>query len=312
METAVKKYRTVVDCKAHDFAYIVRTDNVATYFREISAYPLLTPKEERKLLKIAKTGTPLEREKAKNRLVECNQRFVASVAKRWAKSANFLDIVNEGNLGLIEAVEKFDIAKDCHFITYAVWWIRKYISDFVAEKGGVVSKPNNTKVRRYVRKAKSAFINEYYREPSAEELMEYIKEHYGKNFRYKEDFIKYSISSIDYNPDDDNGVKEPSLTAYNNQTASNNITEKTDREDNKEIISKFLEFLNEREYYVVTNFYGIGTEAKSVDEIGVDMKRSRERVRQVLAASLVKMKQHAAEVVEANGNYNKEKTQYAW
>lgn len=287
-----KKYRNVVDCKSSDFSYVVRTNNVEKYFREIRKYPVLTTMEERRLLKLVKTGTKEQSEKAKEKLIACNQRFVASVAKKWCNGYNFLDVVNEGNFGLIEAVNRYDLKNECHFITYAVWWIRRYISDYVVSNATVVTKPNRTKVRKYIRMAKKAFMDEYYREPNAEEIIDYVSEHYGLTFRHKEDFYKYNVSSIDYEPDDDGTTNEVTLFEFNSETAENNVEHCNDNDDNKKIINTFLKFLSEKEYFVVTNYYGIGTQPKTIEQICGEMKRSKERVRQLLKESIVKMQSH--------------------
>ena len=120
----------VFDCKTKA-QFIQRSDISTIYFNEIRKYPLLTVKEERNLLYAIKFGNRAESEEARERIIKCNQRFVISAAKKWQNGSNFMDIVNEGNIGLMTAIEKFDINKKQRFLTYAVFWIRKAINEYI-------------------------------------------------------------------------------------------------------------------------------------------------------------------------------------
>jgi DNA-directed RNA polymerase sigma subunit (sigma70/sigma32) len=114
----------IVDCKKQDNFHINRTTAVELYFKEIRKYPVLSSDEQRELLIKAKDGDMCARDK----LVKCNQLFVASIAKKYQTDGNFLDIVNEGNIGLLMAIDKFDLSKGNGFLTYAVGWVRKKIN----------------------------------------------------------------------------------------------------------------------------------------------------------------------------------------
>src|SRR6202050_5566676 len=141
---------------------------VEKYLQEISKIPMITPEEETVLAQRIKMGD----QKALDKLVQANLRFVVSVAKQYQhQGLSLSDLINEGNLGLIKAAQRFDETKGFKFISYAVWWIRQSILQALAEQGRLVRLPQN-KIGTYnkANKAFIAFEQEYEREPSTEEL----------------------------------------------------------------------------------------------------------------------------------------------
>ena len=131
------------------------------YFTDVRRYPILNEKEEHELLyKVQQGATKEEREAAKKRLVECNLKFVISIAKKLGNQENFSDLVSEGNIGLMDAIDKFDISKKCKLITYAVSWIVAYINKYQIQHSKTVVPPNALRLHNYVRNVTREFFIE--------------------------------------------------------------------------------------------------------------------------------------------------------
>ena len=148
-------------------------DPVKVYLKEIGRVPLLSPEEETELALKIQAGGP-EGEKAKQRLSEANLRLVVSIAKRYVgRGMQFLDLIQEGNLGLIKAVEKFDHTKGFKFSTYATWWIRQAITRAIADQARTIRIPvHMVETINKVKKVSSQLLHEYGHDPSAEEIAE--------------------------------------------------------------------------------------------------------------------------------------------
>ena len=145
-------------------------DPVRMYLKEIGKVPLLTPEEEQELAKRMAEGD----EEAKRRMAEANLRLVVSIAKRYVgRGMLFLDLIQEGNLGLIKAVEKFDYTKGYKFSTYATWWIRQAITRAIADQARTIRIPvHMVETINKVKKVSSQLLHEYGHDPSAEEIAE--------------------------------------------------------------------------------------------------------------------------------------------
>lgn len=280
----------VVNCKSTDCGYIRRTDLTTAYFDDIKKYPVLSSIEERKLLERAKSKNPAISEPARNKLVECNQRFVVSVAKRWQKGDNLMDIINEANIGLLQAIDNYDLERDHRFITYAVWWIRKYINDYLVFKDKPIVPTNALKIYTYLPKVKNDFFMENHRYPTFDEIKHVFKKKYGISLTNNFDLDGLTMSSIDdsYFEPNDHALSETNMT-YERITSSNNIEEDTDRSDIKELASHLISYLSDKEKKVIKNFYGIDCEEKSMGCIAREMGVSKERVRQLHKSALKKM-----------------------
>src|SRR5574339_504048 len=151
---------------------------VEKYLQEISKIPMITPEEETTLAQRIKMAhrNPVDAQRALDKLVQANLRFVVSVAKQYQHQALSLsDLINEGNLGLIKAAQRFDETRGLKFISYAVWWIRQSILQALAEQARIVRLPlNKVGLTNRIQKAFSQLEQEFEREPSAEELAEVL------------------------------------------------------------------------------------------------------------------------------------------
>lgn len=282
----------IVDCKSQTCGYWNRTSLITAYFDDIKDYPILSRNEERKLLEKVKSDNPLISSNAKKRLVECNQRFVASIARRWQKGDNLMDVINEANMGLIHAIDNYDLNKNQRLITYAVWWIRKCINEYIVLKEKPIVPANAIKLCTYVPKVRNKFFNENHRYPTIDEIKIILKDEYKVSVSHNEDLEALTMSSIDdayIEFDNRDNVVSENVIAFDNATSSNNVEEDSDKSDVKDIVRRLLDYLNDKEKIVVKSYYGIDCCESGLDTIGINMGISRERARQILNSSLKKL-----------------------
>lgn len=282
----------LINCKSQDCGYWNRTDLTTTYFNDISKFPLLSTDEERKLLIQAKSTIPSVSIPARKRLVECNQRFVVSAARRWQKGDNLLDIVNEANIGLLYAIDNYDINRKQKFITYAVWWIRKYINNYIIFKEKSVVPSNALKLYTYVPKARNKFFREMHRYPTTEEMKDILLSEYNIVVTHDEDLESMVITSVDdgyFEPND--GHQNDNVTDFDVATSSNNVEEDVTKKDYSKIVKCLLAYLNDKEKKIVKAFYGIDCHEQTLDTISDNMNMTKERARQLLNSSLKKLQQ---------------------
>ena len=244
------------------------------YLQEISKQELISMEEEVELAARIRQGD----QKALDRLTKANLRFVVSVAKQYQNQGLSLpDLINEGNLGLIKAAEKFDETRGFKFISYAVWWIRQSILQAIAEQSRIVRLPLNqvgsvNKINRVLNR----FEQENERRPSVEEISECID--------LPEDKIDEAINisgkhvSVDapFTDSDDNSLLD---IMVNNDSPSADM--ELVIESLRTEINKALEGLSERERSIIEAFFGINQPEMTLEEIGTKFKLTRERVRQI-------------------------------
>ena len=263
------------------------------YLNEIAREPMLTPEEEAELAtKIHKGGK--EGEQARDRLVSANLRFVVSVAKQYQNQGIFLtDLINEGNMGLVKAAEKFDETRGFKFISYAVWWIRQSIIEALAVKSRIVRVPlNQVGIAGKVNRATEQFVQLNGRIPSTQELSQItgIDENTIESARDANSHTT-SIDAPLGNEEGDNSMADI-LTSDDTFTSSDS---QLDRESMNQFINDLLkEVLNEREQTIIRESFGIGVMEKSLEEIADEMGMTRERIRQVKEKAIRKIKYSSA------------------
>ena len=253
------------------------------YLQEIGREELVTPEEEVELAQRIRKGDPVALEK----LTRANLRFVVSVAKQYQNQGLSLpDLINEGNLGLIKAAEKFDETRGFKFISYAVWWIRQSILQALAEQSRIVRLPlNQVGSLNKISKALGKFEQENERLPSDEELAEIIDvprdkiadtmRVSGRHISVDAPFVEGEDNSLlDILPNEDSPSADKGL-----------VGESLSLE-----IDRALQILTPREREIIKSFFGIGCQEMTLEEIGERLDLTRERVRQIKEKAIRKLK----------------------
>ena len=255
------------------------------YLQEIGRQPLITVEEEVELAQKIRMGN----ERALEKLVNANLRFVVSVAKQYQNQGLTLpDLINEGNVGLIKAAEKFDETRGFKFISYAVWWIRQSILQALAEQSRIVRLPlNQVGSLNKINKALAKFEQENERRPSAEELSEIT----GIDADKISETLKMQGRHVSVDAPFVEGEDNTLMDVMVNEDAPNAdrglINESLSRE-----IDQALSALTEREADIVKKFFGIGMPEKTLEEIGTEFGLTRERVRQIKEKAIRRLRNH--------------------
>ena len=264
-------------------------DSVRLYLREIGKIPLLSNEEEVDLAYRIVKGE----KKAKDKMVEANMRLVVSIAKRYSgRGLDFLDLIQEGNTGLLRAVEKFDPDKGFKFSTYATWWIRQAITRAIADQARTIRIPVHmvetiNKVLRATRK----LTNELNREPTVEEIakemgMEPEKVDYVMK-------IKQDIASLDATVGRDGDDEDSVLGDFIEDEGRVSPEDAAAAQMLKEQIAEILSSLSEREQKVVKLRFGIGGgRPHTLEEVGAEFSVTRDRIRLIEAKALSKLRKH--------------------
>lgn len=265
----------------------ISDDSVRLYLREIGKIPLLTPEEELALAQRVKAGE----KKAKDKMAEANMRLVVSIAKRYSgRGLDFLDLIQEGNTGLLRAVEKFDPDKGFKFSTYATWWIRQAITRAIADQARTIRIPvHMVETINKLLRTQRRLTQELNREPTNEEIaaameMEVDKVEYVMK-------IKQDITSLDANvrDDDDDSV----LGDFIEDTEARNPEDSATEELLKEQVKDMLGVLTEREQKILKMRFGLEDgKSHTLEEVGQEFAVTRERIRQIEAKALSKLRKH--------------------
>ncbi len=260
-------------------------DSTQSYLKEIEKFDLLTYEEEQELGKRMEQGDF----EAKKRFIESNLRLVVSIAKRYlGRGMLFLDLIGEGNLGLIQAVDKFDYKKGNKFSTYATWWIRQAIKRALSEKARAVRIPTNkVEIINKMKRSIESLKKELGREPEPKEIAKAL----NKTEAYIEDLIIISqeITSLDISYGEDSNTTLSDLIADDKALRPEEIILESSL---KEKIKEVLNDLKEKEQKVLILRFGLdGGEPQTLEEVGKVFNLTRERIRQIEAKALKKLRQ---------------------
>lgn len=261
------------------------SQSLEKYLQEIGKVELITPEEEVKLAERIRQGD----QRALDRLTKANLRFVVSVAKQYQNQGLSLpDLINEGNLGLIKAAQRFDETRGFKFISYAVWWIRQSILQALAEQSRIVRLPlNKVGLTNRINKAFSQLEQEYEREPSAEELAEVLE------IETEEVSATLGISARHVSMDSPlaDGEESTLMDVLENPNANSTDEQLDHNESLRTEIDRSLKTLTERQQDVIRFFFGIGVDHPlSLEDIGERFNLTRERVRQIKDKAISKLK----------------------
>ena len=258
------------------------------YLVEIGRAPMVTIEEEIELAQAIKRGGR-DAERAKEKLVTANLRFVVSVAKQYQhQGLTLTDLIDEGNIGLIKAAEKFDETRGFKFISYAVWWIRQSILQAIAEQSRIVRLPLNqvgslNKVNHEINR----FEQEHHRRPSVQELSD--------RTHIDEEKIQQSMMADGHHVSIDAPFQEGEDNSMVDVMAGSDDS-RTDRQVDHDSMAMELNsvldrVLKEREQIIIRECFGIGCQEKGLEEIGDQLGLSRERVRQIREKSITKLRE---------------------
>ncbi|MDR0829401.1 MAG: RNA polymerase sigma factor RpoD/SigA [Prevotellaceae bacterium] len=257
------------------------------YLQEIGREELITIEQEVELAQKIRKGDRT----ALNRLVQANLRFVVSVAKQYQNQGLSLpDLIDEGNLGLIKAAEKFDETRGFKFISYAVWWIRQSILQALAEQSRIVRLPlNQVGSLNKINKAFSKFEQENERLPSAEELAEELEIPVDKI----SDTIKVSGRHISVDAPFVEGEDNSLLDVLMNDDSPNADSKLMSESLLTEIDRALDSLLGERERDIIKMFFGINCQERTLEEIGDEFGLTRERVRQIKEKAIRRLRNNS-------------------
>jgi RNA polymerase primary sigma factor len=265
--------------------FVSEEKSVGTYLKEIARVPLLTPEEEKEVSRSAKEGDEL----ALTRMVESNLRFVVSIAKGYRnRGLSFLDLINEGNLGLMKAARTFDPERGVRFVSYAVWWIRQSILAAILDKADMVRIPQSqTKKIRKINKKMEALQHKKGSPLSDAEVMK--KADINRQTLNEVQQFAHGYMSLDttHVGDSEKSIIEFLSDPKDLEKLDKNLMEK----DMTHLLKKAMSQLDRRDEKVLTWRYGLdGDGGKTLDEIGRLLSISKERVRQIEERAMKKIR----------------------
>ncbi len=260
------------------------SDSLDKYLQEIGHEELISVEEEVELAQRIKQGD----RKALEKLTKANLRFVVSVAKQYQNQGLSLpDLINEGNVGLIKAAEKFDETRGFKFISYAVWWIRQSILQAIAEQSRIVRLPLNqvgsvNKIKRVLNK----FEQENERRPSIDEIADKIDISHDKIAEAMKISSRHVSVDAPFSDSEENSLLDV-LPNNDSPMADKTLVMESLREE----INRALQTLNERERSIIEAFFGINQQEMTLEEIGDRYGLTRERVRQIKEKAIRRLRQ---------------------
>ena len=267
-----------------------QTPEIEAYLRSIRKYHPLSQEEENEVFKMYHSNDPDAKKKAIDTLVNANQRFIFSLAKDYAKGdeTKVLDYVNEGSIGIINAIDKFDQTRGFKFISFAVWYIRQAMTNYAQTTDLFLRKSNNAKIGNNILKIRTAFFQENHREPTTDEIKEGLAK---KGIKIKEnkdleDVVRNSLDSVW----GDESTFENNPRYIQHSAIQNEYEKEMDDEDNKSVVGKLLQTLDERSQLVIKQLFGIGYESPvDIEVVAENLGLTPTRVGQIKNAALKKL-----------------------
>lgn len=267
----------------------ISDDSVRLYLREIGKIPLLNAEEELELAQKVVAGD----KRAKDKMAEANMRLVVSIAKRYSgRGLDFLDLIQEGNTGLLRAVEKFDPDKGFKFSTYATWWIRQAITRAIADQARTIRIPvHMVETINKLLRTQRRMTQELNREPTIVELAKELEMEPEKvEYVIK---IKQDITSLDAGVGRDGDDEESILADFIEDEDSKTPEESATSQLLKEQIQAVISTLSEREQKIIKMRFGLDNDkSHTLEEVGQEFAVTRERIRQIEAKALAKIRKH--------------------
>ena len=266
-------------------------DGVKSYLKELGAIPMIDEEEERNLAKLILEGTNLQKKRARKKLIESNLRLVVSIAKRYTgRGVDLLELIQEGNLGLMKAIEKYDYTRGYRFSTYATWWIRQSITRFIANQSKLIRIPVHLyELLTRVKKVARQFMEDEGREPSSVELAEKL----GMSVEALDKLRIYGMDPISY--ETPIGEDEDSEMGDFIPDDAPTPFDEAIKDDRRAAIEKLISCLeDERTRYVVMMRCGlVDGKVYTLEEIAKKFDITRERIRQIESKGIRKLRNPA-------------------
>lgn len=279
-----------------------QSESVKRYMQEVKNYGPLNKKEELETIKLAQSGNAAAREK----IIKHNLRFVITIAKRYQHGYGHMllvDLIQLGNIGLMRAVDRFDLASNLKFITFAVWWIRKTIMEEMDQYNAPIKYPHNFfTTAAKIREIKNRFEQVAGYEPTSDQIEDLVPESDRRVLEYGDLYTNRFVHLDKPFPERNGnfGGQEITMNDYMVDESAVATDSGMDTDDQKLVLERLFKCLNAREKEIMFAFYGFGGEdARNTDNIGDKLGITAVRVRQLMAGAVKKMQARAAEL-----NYN--------
>lgn len=275
-----------------------RSEGYTSYTNDVRKYKVLSQEEEQVLLaEYLETKSESRKIEIRNILICANQRFIIAAAKQYAQRDTelFLNLIGEANIAFAEAIEKYDPSKmnkkDGKLCSWAAWFVRRNINIYLYQNNSMVRQTNNSLTHFRLAKIRSTLSQQLEREPTDEEVAEYLRNEHGVDIQNASDVTSIRVSSVDFIKDDDDSFN-PTFAAFNDLTASNNNSEREEEKDYAHTLIKLgMACLSEKERQVIQMLYGLNGEflEASTDTVAKKLGYTTERIRQIHVAALKKM-----------------------
>lgn len=281
--------RKKVDFETLSCKFFANSSSTNLYLTDIRKYKKMTPEEEEALFTRIKNGD----KQARQELFLRNQRFIYSLAKRYAKTEDeVMDYVGEGNIGLNEAIDKYEPNKGFKFMTYAVWYIRRAMNYYLTDTKNMVNRTNNLKIAKKIDRFKQKFYNEHGRYPDEAEIMEHLKKNHNINIKDISDVYDVTMASINEAQSEDDDFTIEKEAVFTEKTSTDNTYERAmESEFAKEVIKKMLKQLSLSEMRLIVKRFGLdGHGEMSLDDIADEMGVSVATANKMVEKTLARMK----------------------
>ena len=284
--------RRKIDFETLSCKYFANCSSVNQYLNEIRKYTKMTPEEEEKLFTRYHNGDKTARQEIFLR----NQRFIFSLAKRYAKTDDeVMDFVSEGNIGLNEAIDKYELDKGFKFMTFAVWYIRRSMNYYLTDTKNIINRTNNLKIAKKIDKYKQSFFTENGRLPNEGEIIEHLNKVYKLKIKNISDVYDVSIASINDSVSSDDDYTYENESIFTEKTSIDNDCEKDiEREHAKSIVMKLLKTVSVSEMKILAMRFGLNGKGEMIPEdIAEEVGLSLSTVNNMMENATKKMKQYA-------------------
>lgn len=268
-----------------------RSETLVRFYDDVKKFDTLSKEEEDECFKIIRKSSDKKLVKQyKDKIAKHNQRLVIAIAKKYGTKDNLLDLINEGNLGLLDAIDKFNPKFEAKFATYAVWHIRRSINMFLINNDKLVRKSYNQQTYNKLNNIKNEFLQKYERLPSDEELIETLYERFNLKITDNSDLLDVQSISINNDCDEDEDYN-PYITEFETHTSNENLIEKEIEETHtKSLVNRLLSKLPQREQTIIKMLYGVDCERiYKLEEVAVEVNLTTERTRQLAKLAMKKL-----------------------